>query len=80
VQYERRLELAMEGQRFFDLRRLGAADTAVANYIAVEKTRRNYLTLAVPFAAKHHLYPLPSIQIDLSKVGTESRLQQNDGW
>jgi hypothetical protein len=80
VQYERRLELAMEGQRFFDLRRLGAADTAVANYIAVEKTRRIYLTLAVPFAAKHHLYPLPSIQIDLSKVGTETRLQQNDGW
>jgi hypothetical protein len=80
VRYERRLELAMEGQRFFDLRRWGGADTVIANYLAVEKTRRGYLTLAAPFTSRNNLYPIPSVQIQLSKVGTDCRLQQNTGW
>jgi hypothetical protein len=80
VRYERRVELAMEGQRFFDLRRWGAADTTLNNYVAVEKTRRPYLTLAAPFTARYSLYPIPSLQIELSRVGTEDRLTQNPGW
>jgi hypothetical protein len=80
VQYERRLELAMEGQRFFDLRRWGGADTVINNYVAVEKHRRPYLTLAAPFTARYNLYPIPSLQIELSKVAGTSKLQQNDGW
>lgn len=35
VRAERRLELAMEGQRFFDLRRWGIADSVVNNYTGV---------------------------------------------
>lgn len=80
VRYERRLELAMEGQRFFDLRRWGAADTTIANYVATERTRIPYLGLATVFSSRHALYPIPSIQIELSRVGTEDRLQQNPGW
>jgi hypothetical protein len=81
VRFERRLELAMEGQRFFDLRRWGGADTAIANYIAVEKNRRPYLGLANPFTLPQYaLYPIPSIQIQLSQVGGQNRLQQNPGW
>ena len=80
VRVERKIELAMEGQRFFDLRRWGAADTTLNNYVAVEKTRRSYLTPATPFAAKYRLYPIPSLQIELSKVGGTSTLQQNTGW
>jgi starch-binding outer membrane protein, SusD/RagB family len=79
VRYERRLELAMEGQRFFDLRRWGDADTVIANYLAVERTRRGYLAGAA-FAVRHHLYPLPDVQIALSRVGSEDRLVQNPDW
>jgi hypothetical protein len=85
VRYERRLELAMEGQRFFDLRRwaYGAgqtlADSAIPAYVLVEKTRRSFLTAAV-WQNRHHLYPIPNIQIQLSKVGSTTPLQQNTGW
>ena len=80
VRTERRLELAMEGQRFFDLRRWGSAQTVLNNYIAIEKIRRPFLTLATSFDARHARYPIPDIQIDLSKVGNEERLVQNPGW
>ena len=85
VQYERRLELAMEGQRFFDLRRWGTAEAVLNGYLngvggGNEKSRRSYLTGAAAFAAKHRWYPLPQIQIELSKVAGESRLTQNTGW
>jgi hypothetical protein len=81
VRLERRLELAMEGQRFFDLRRWGGADTVIANYITAEKVHIPYLTLATQFTLpKYQLYPIPSIQIELSTVGTQQRLVQNAGW
>lgn len=80
VRYERRLELAMEGQRFFDLRRWGAVDTVITNYVAAEQTRRAYLLGAAPFANRHRLYPLPVLQIELSRVGGEDRLVQNTDW
>jgi hypothetical protein len=80
VQIERKIELAMEGQRFFDLRRWGIADTTINNFLAVESTRRSFLGAATPFAARYHLYPIPSVQIELSKVGGTSTLQQNPGW
>lgn len=76
---ERRLELAMEGQRYFDLIRWGAADTVIANYIAAEKNRIPYLA-GVTFAARNHLYPIPAIQVELSKVGNTDMLVQNPGW
>jgi hypothetical protein len=85
VRAERKLELAMEGQRLFDLRRWGIAATELNGYLkgvggGREDTRRGYLINAEPFATKHQLYPIPNIQIDLSKVGTESTLKQNPGW
>jgi starch-binding outer membrane protein, SusD/RagB family len=89
VRTERRLELAMEGQRFFDLRRWGLAYAAAAinNYIngeggGAEKSaaRRLYLAGAEPFIARHLLYPIPSLQLSLSTVGTQKMLAQNPGW
>ena len=80
VRYERRLELAMEGHRFFDLRRWGIADNVLNEYLAVERTRRAYLTGAAAFSDRHELWPLPAVQIELSQVGGENRLQQNPGW
>jgi hypothetical protein len=87
VRYERRLELAMEGQRMFDLRRWGIADVTLNAYIngvggGAEKssTRRLYKAGAEAFAARHRWYPLPGIQIELSRVAGEDRLKQNPGW
>jgi hypothetical protein len=81
VHAERRLELAMEGQRFFDLRRWGGSDTVIANYNNKEKVRIPYLGLAATYALPKFLYyPIPSVQIELSKVGAENRLVQNPGW
>jgi hypothetical protein len=89
VRTERRLELAMEGQRFFDLRRWGLAYAAAAinGYIngeagGAEKSaaRRLYLANAEAFTARHLLFPIPSLQISLSTVGTQKMLTQNAGW
>jgi starch-binding outer membrane protein, SusD/RagB family len=85
VRAERRLELAMEGQRLFDLRRWETADETLNGYIngiggGAEKTRRLYLVGAEAFVAKHQLYPIPQVQIDLSKVSGQETLSQNPGW
>jgi len=80
VRYERRLELAMEGQRFFDLRRWGDADTVIANYVNSEKARIPYLAQAAAYGPRNRYYPIPTVQIELSKVGTALRLVQNPGW
>jgi len=77
IQYERRLELAMEGQRFFDIVRWGIADTVIANYVSKEKSRIPYLNSAAIFTVpKYTLYPIPQIQLDLSA----GHLTQNPGW
>ncbi len=80
VRYERRLELAMEGQRFFDLRRWGMAEQVLNAYVGVEAGRRVFLGGASAFSSRHLLYPIPPIQIELSRVEGEDRLQQNPGW
>jgi starch-binding outer membrane protein, SusD/RagB family len=82
VRMERRVELAMEGHRFFDLRRWGFdyASKTLKEYVAVEKTRRQYLAQAVEFQQKHMLYPIPQIQIILSQKDGTAQLKQNPGW
>ena len=79
---ERRVELAMEGHRFFDLRRWGFdyASKTINEYLAVEKTRRQYLAQGVEFQQKHMLYPIPQIQIILSQKDGAAQLKQNPGW
>jgi len=80
VRTERRLELPLEGQRFFDLRRWTIAEQVLNAYLGVEKDRRLYLRAAEAFTSRHRLFPIPVIQVELSKVGGQSRLQQNPGW
>jgi hypothetical protein len=87
VRAERRLELAVEGQRFFDLRRWGTVASVINGYLTgigggkeASNARRAYLTAAEPIAAKHRFYPIPQVQVDLSKVGSTDNLKQNPGW
>jgi hypothetical protein len=85
VRFERRLELALEGQRFFDLKRWNIAEATINAYMngvagGSEKSRRLYLAAAEPFTSRHLLYPIPAIQIELSRVEGEDRLTQNPGW
>ncbi len=76
VRFERKLELAMEGQRHFDLVRYGTATEVLNAYIAKEKTNRVYLKNASFTKGKSEYFPIPRNQIDLSK-GT---LKQNAGY
>jgi hypothetical protein len=80
VRMERRLELAMEGHRFSDLQRWGIAETVLNDYIAVEQTKRTYLAEAATYTDRHRWYPIPTTQVELSKVEGEPTLVQNPGW
>ncbi len=80
VRYERRLELAMEGKRFFDLKRWGIAEQVLNDYVQVEQTRRPHIAGAATFGSRHYLFPIPSVQIELSKVEGQDMLVQNPGW
>jgi hypothetical protein len=85
VRAERRVELAVEGQRFFDLRRWGITAPVINGYLTgigggAENTRRGYLKAAEAITARHRFYPIPNTQIELSKVGGQLTLIQNPGW
>ena len=82
VRIERRLEFGMEGQRFFDLRRWGfaVAQGTISTYLTEELTRRSYKSAQVAFATRNMYFPIPQVEIDLSRVGGVDRLVQNTGW
>ena len=70
LQWERRLELAMENHRFFDLRRWGIASQTLNNFFEVEKdmvydgqTYAQYYKDAHFTPAKNEYFPLPYIQL-----------------
>ncbi len=65
LRFERRLELAMEGHRFFDLVRWGIAQDVIASYSAFEG-RINPLYAGISFNPKKRYYPIPQDQIDRS--------------
>ena len=86
IRAERRLEMGMEGQRFFDLRRWGIEDSVLNGYVngiggGAEKNRLQQFTGAAALSRpKYDLYPIPDQQLQLSKVGGTSRLTQNPSW
>jgi len=69
LRFERRLELCLEGHRFYDLVRWGEAASTINAYYQVEKTKRPYLNAANYTATKHDYLPIPQTEIDISRGG-----------
>ncbi|HLP05169.1 MAG TPA: RagB/SusD family nutrient uptake outer membrane protein, partial [Paludibacter sp.] len=67
IRHERRVELAMEGHRWFDLCRWGIAKEVMDTYKATE-TPEAQSHMAAFIAGKHELFPIPSQEIDLSPM------------
>jgi len=76
LQWERRLEFATEGSRFFDLVRWGIAEPTLNAYIAVEKTRRTFLSTAHFTAGRDEYLPIPQSEITFTK----GLYKQNPGY
>ena len=66
VKMERRLELAMEGERFFDLVRWGDAATVINRFYTTEAATMSFLSDAVFTANKNEYAPVPYEQISAS--------------
>ena len=65
IQFERRLELALEGHRFFDLVRWNNAKTELENYSQFEGKFLD-LNQGIIFEEKNKYFPIPQEQIDRS--------------
>ncbi|MEY8020055.1 RagB/SusD family nutrient uptake outer membrane protein [Muriicola sp. SD30] len=77
VRFERRLELAMEGHRLFDLRRWGVSESVLNAYVQNEaRTIPNFGTKAGTYMPNMNLMPIPINAIDLSG----GVLSQNPGF
>ncbi len=76
LQWERRMEFAMEGYRFFDLVRWGIAAPTLNAFFAVEKTRHGFLANAQFTHGVHEYFPIPQEQI----VFTNGLYTQNPGY
>lgn len=73
LQFERKLELGMEGHRYFDLQRWGNVVSELTRVLAYEKTRRASLYGSASIGAEDVNYPIPQNQIDI----TQGKLKQN---
>ncbi|HEY8934644.1 MAG TPA: RagB/SusD family nutrient uptake outer membrane protein, partial [Cyclobacteriaceae bacterium] len=88
VHFERKLELGMEGKRFFDLVRWGETSNSNANsnpvnlQSAIEYNGKyNSISAKTSFSVgKNEYYPIPQDQIDLNQVNGVSVLKQNAGY
>ena len=76
IQFEERLEFALEGHYFFDLVRWNVDVDYINTYIAREKRIIEYLNDVVYTTNKRYL-PIPLAQIDLSYVDGKPTLTQN---
>lgn len=67
LRWERRLELAMESQRFFDLVRWGIADSVINTFYKEEAPKRTYYEDAHFEKNRAEYVPIPQQQINFSK-------------
>ncbi len=79
VRFERRLELAMEGHRFFDLVRWGTADQVIKAYLVSESRPGGTPGLAggMFVKGKNEYFPIPQVEITNSYLNGAPTLIQN---
>ncbi len=76
VRTERRLELALEGHRVFDLQRWGVYESVMAEYIPRESKLVTIYSQAKVPTATNYAFPIPSTEIAKSN----GVLKQNPGY
>lgn len=81
IRFERKLELACEGHRFFDLTRWGIG-AAELNAYGAHEVASGYLNIkgATYTVGKSEYLPIPQAEIDLSVINGKSVLTQNPGY
>jgi hypothetical protein len=81
IRFERKLELAMEGHRYFDLVRWEMAEQVINDYLAVESIKRPAcLGAGAAFSPRNVRMPIPEDAINRSYKDGEPTLQQNTGY
>jgi starch-binding outer membrane protein, SusD/RagB family len=65
--WENRLEMAMEGRRFYDLVRWGMTAEVMNPYFEKERQRRPWLSVAFFTAGRDEYMPIPQAQINWSR-------------
>ncbi|UEG51342.1 RagB/SusD family nutrient uptake outer membrane protein [Mucilaginibacter daejeonensis] len=76
LRFERRLEMALEGERFFDLVRWGIAEQVMNGFFAVERPARSIFQTARFTKGRDEYLPIPQNQIFWS----EGLYVQNPGY
>jgi hypothetical protein len=66
IRFERKLELGMEGHRFFDLTRWGTDVTEIQNFLDYESPLLPLGYTGASYSASNSKFPIPQRQIDLS--------------
>lgn len=80
IYFERKLELGLEGHRYYDLSRWGIAADFMNAYYQYESPLTTDLVGASFTKGKNDFYPIPQAQIDLTTSDGNSSLKQNPGY
>jgi starch-binding outer membrane protein, SusD/RagB family len=76
LQWEKRLEFAMEGRRFYDLVRWGIAAEVMNEYFEKERNRRYWMNIAFFTKGRDEYMPIPQPQMNWS----QGVYKQNPGY